>query len=673
MFVGADPEDQQLARQFPVSGDPLATGTVAVERTVADLFDLAVGDVLRIRLADGAEVSVPIGAIVHDPGLAPAWQERVGYAMLSRETLAGALGRPVVLHDLRVVFARRTDTADVERSAQVLAHALGAKGADVHQIRVPPFQRHPHQRQMTTLLVLLLMFAGMSLVLSAILVATSFAALLARQVREIGVMKTIGATDGQIAALYVVSVGVIGVIATGIAIPIGLLGSSGLAGAAAAMLNFTRADRWASPWVWAMQVVAGVGVPLVTAAVPIVRAARGTVRDALDAHGVGAGTLGPGYARWPRPVRTWLRRPGRLALTLGLLASAGAMFVTARSVALSWSLNLAKIAETRFDDAEVRFVGPVPSSVVDEVRSVAGAGRVEAWDYAPAAFAVDGAVDVARTWPDKGHGSLAVVGVPLDTTLARYPLVAGRWFADGDTGVAVLDQGALAQRPGLVVGDTVEVSVEGASERRVVIGVIEVIGSAVAVYVPRTEGATTSMLRFTAADPREVAAVIRRVEEALGDAPVDAVIPRSELELALGGHIEILVQALTMMALVMALVGGIGLASTTGIAVVERTREIGVLKTLGATPARVSGMFVVESLTAAGASTVLAFVGAVPLTLWVDGVIGRLGFLAPLPFAFSVSAASTWVVLVGLLSVVATLSPALRAGALTVREALAAL
>ena len=68
--------------------------------------------------------------------------------------------------------------------------------------------------------------------------------------------------------------------------------------------------------------------------------------------------------------------------------------------------------------------------------------------------------------------------------------------------------------------------------------------------------------------------------------------------------------------------------------------------------------------------TVVAGLVAVPMILWVDGVVGRLGFLAPLPLVFSVSAAVTWVALVAGLSVVATLSPALRAGGLTVRDAL---
>ena len=82
-------------------------------------------------------------------------------------------------------------------------------------------------------------------------------------------------------------------------------------------------------------------------------------------------------------------------------------------------------------------------------------------------------------------------------------------------------------------------------------------------------------------------------------------------------------------------------------------------------------MFVIESLVTGVASTALAYGGALPLILGIDGVVGRLGFLAPLPFAFSTEEAAIWFVAVAVLSVIATAGPAGRAGALTVREALA--
>jgi len=594
----------------------------------------------------------------------------MAYVYVSRTTLSGALGHPAALHDLRVTFRDRASTEDVDRAAQALAASLTAEGVPVHALRVPPFERHPHQRQMSTLLLVLASFSGLALVLGAIVVATSLEALLARQVREIGVMKTLGATRRQLVGAYSLLVAGLGLTASILAIPLGLGGAAGLSTAVSRLLNFTLESRLPPAWVPAGVLAAGIGVPLLLSASPILRAARVTVREALDQHGVAAGTLRPRMASWPRALRTVIRRPGRLALNLALFAAAGAMFVTAQDVSAGWAANLAKIAETRFDDVEVRFAAPVDEATLASLSAIPGVRRVEPWGYAGAAFATGEAVDVSRTWPDRGHGSLSLFGVPPDTTLVALPVTAGRWLRPGDAGdVAVINQGALVQRPGVAVGDRLSVSVEGVSRAWTVIGIVEEIGSSGAIYVPKAafpaEAGTAAMVRVAGGAPGAV-------EAALDAAPIDAVIPRDELERAVGGHLALLVQSLTGMALVMALVGGAGLASSAAVAVIERTRELGVEKTLGATPAQITRRFLAEALGVSGASVLLAWGGAVPLTLLMNAVIGQVGFLAPLPFAFDAIAAAEWAVLAAVITVAATVPPALRAGELTVAEALAA-
>ena len=104
--------------------------------------------------------------------------------------------------------------------------------------------------------------------------------------------------------------------------------------------------------------------------------------------------------------------------------------------------------------------------------------------------------------------------------------------------------------------------------------------------------------------------------------------------------------------------------------VLERTREIAVMKTVGATPRRLMTGIVVEALTIGGLSWLLALILSLPLTLVVDTLVGQLGFLAPLPFVLSPGAIVLWLTLVGLASLPATLPPALRAAKLSIRDAL---
>jgi len=680
LFVIDDFDDLRLNRFRSESGAwPPPDGTMLIERTAVRMLAAGPGDSVDIKTPHGTIHPVAISGLVHDPGLAPAWQERSGYGYITRATLAG-LGEPPVLDELRGEFTGAPGIGAIEGRAAELAGWLAGQRHPVAEIRVPPPNRHPHQTQMETILVMMLAFSLMALLLSAILVATSLNSMLARQIREIGVMKTIGARSGQIARFYAVLVGLIGVVATLVAVPIGLLGAHALSAAISSMLNFTLTSSAIPMWVFAIQLAAGVLVPLVVAAIPIRRASRTTVRQALDDHGVSSDRPSARLARLPAPLRNALRRPARLALTLGLLSAGGAMFMTALNVERGWRANTDKLTATHVHDVEVMLQEAQPTGLAARIGQLPGVRRVESWGADHAAFARPGQVDVVRTYPDRGHGSLMVLAPPDDTQMLRLPVLAGRWLAPGDRDGVVLNHTARAQLPGVAVGDPVTLSFGGQVSTLRLVGVVEEIGAAGVAYVTqetfgRATGTTgrARMLRVTTAatTAADRTGVIRAIESSLEDAGVESAMPISELRSALGDHITILIRALIAMAIILAIVGLLGLGSTMGVNVVERTREIGVMKTLGAAPRRIARMLVSEGVLIGLSSWVLALLLSLPLTWFVDWLVGNLGFLAPLPLIVSAAAAGGWLVLLGVFSVVATWLPARRAAALVIREALA--
>src|SRR5262249_15035508 len=154
----------------------------------------------------------------------------------------------------------------------------------VREVQVPALRQHPHQAQMTTAQLVLLVFSALLFGLSAVLVATLLSAMLARQVREIGVMKALGARTGQLAGLYAAAVAAIGAPAWACALPLGALGARAMIGGIGAMMNLALADRSIPAWVFVAQAAAGLALPLALAALPIRRACRLTVRDALAQH-----------------------------------------------------------------------------------------------------------------------------------------------------------------------------------------------------------------------------------------------------------------------------------------------------------------------------------------------------------------------------------------------------
>jgi putative ABC transport system permease protein len=125
------------------------------------------------------------------------------------------------------------------------------------------------------------------------------------------------------------------------------------------------------------------------------------------------------------------------------------------------------------------------------------------------------------------------------------------------------------------------------------------------------------------------------------------------------------------MAILAAVVGSVGQASTMSINVVERRREIGVMRATGATSMAILGIFVVEGVLVGTLSWLLATPFSYPGAKIFSQILGEKLFQMPLDFAYSIGGLVGWLAIVSILSALASLWPALRATQISVRESLA--
>jgi putative ABC transport system permease protein len=692
LFIVDDFNQLQLTRFHWLSGEKIpGDGTMLIERTALSMMQANEGDSITIKTPGGEARQILIAGTVHDPGLAPAWQEQAGYAYITLSTLQ-LLGETQGFDLLRIQVTENEYSAPyITEKAEALSDWLTESGHIIHEIQVPPPGRHPHQSQMNAVLSIFTVFSFMILILGSILVATSMATLMVKQVRQIGVMKTIGGTSWQIGKLYLLMMLILCIMALIVSIPLSRMAAYVFYTQIATLLNLEISDSSIPYFVPLIQVASGIFIPLLAAAIPVVRGSRISIRAALDNHGVNK-NQSSSFARWLSGIKLFsdtfrlslrnaFRQRTRLALTVGLLAAGGAMFMMALNVSEAWDKNLKRIYIQRLYDQEIKFNQALNAdSLMQKIMAVDGIKVVEAWDYSPSSVITESEYEITRTYPDKGHGSFVIMALPLPTQLLNPTILKGRWLKDNETNEVVLNQ--LARTSEMELGDTIRLAVDGKPSAWEIVGFSEDVGSSAAAYVSlndfskiaHTEG-RVSMLRISYAQRDREFAIKKNKEldQLLEEQKVSlsSSTPVWMLHNAVAAHMKVLVNSLLAMALLMALVGTLGLLSTISMNVLERTREIGVMRALGATPKKIRNIIVWEGLTIGALSILFAFAVSVLLSYYMGEFIGNISFRTPLTLTISTRALVLWTAIIAIGSYIATLYPARRANKITTREALA--
>lgn len=693
LFVIDDFKNKRTNQIYPVAGETEPpTGAMLAERTALVVMQAKEGDELMIKTPNGKPQKIKLLGTVHDPGLAPAWQEQTGYGYITLATLH-QLGETQGFNQLRILVSENQySREEIIAKAQHVADQLARAGKHVHEIQVPPPGQHPHQSQMSAVMTIFIVFCFLILILGSILVATSMATLMVKQVRQIGVMKTIGANSTQVIVLYLAMIIILCVISLLIAIPLSRWAASGFYGQIAVLLNLEIRNDSIPYWVPLIQVGAGIFIPLIAAAFPVVRGSRISVKTALDNYGVKQGVAGNKswavrFSQWDLwnevfrlSIRNVFRQRSRLTMTLGLLAAGGAMFMTALNVSEAWEDNLKRIYAQRLYDLEVRLNNSVKvDSIVGKIKAISGVSIVEGWSHSPTSVPKENSFQVTRTYPDKGHGSFTMQALPVPTQLLHPTLTQGKWLSNPESNDVVLNQLA---RGSFDVGDRISLTIFGKPTEWRVIGFTEDVGSPATAYVSvntfsrlaNLSGQVT-MLRLSYADRSKENAVLknREVESLLAkeNVSISSAIPVWLLHNAIAAHMKVLVNSLMAMAILMALVGAIGLMSTMSMSVLERTREIGIMRAIGATPRKIRNLIVWEGLLIGFISILIAFALSLLLSTYMGRFIGNMAFRTPLSLTLSMIAIGVWVFIIIVGSYLATLYPARRANGITTREALA--
>ncbi len=578
--------------------------------------------------------------------------------------------------------------------------------------------------------IFLLVFAIVSLVVGTFLIVNTFSILVAQRSRELSLLRALGASRRQVTRLVLVEALAVGFIGSTVGIGAGFLLAMGLKALFALFgLDLSGTDLVFVPRTLVVSYAVGMLVTLLAAYLPARRSGRVSPVEALrdgvampesslrlrlvvgaavavvggalitvglvGEGGTGASLVGVGILGvllgvalaspvLGRPVllglrgayrKTFgavgqlsaenaLRNPRRTAATSSALMIGLALVATMSVLGESAKASTDKIVDQQLaaDIVVSNSIGqPFSPSVAERAAEVDGVALVARERYAPAT--VDGEEEFVQAADPQPY--VEMVGLES----------AAGDLDDFTDGTLVVEEGR-AEGEGLEPGDTVTLTMPDGDQELELAATFEtnpVIASPYLVPVSALEDGglrpQDNYVYVQLADGTDPAAVQAALEEQVADLPLVTVKDQTEFADEIRGQIDQLlavVYALLALAVVIAV---LGIVNTLALSVIERTREVGLLRAIGMQRRQLRRMVRLESVAIAVLGAVLGVVMGVVFGVVLQRAIADQGLdVLSVPVVQLV----VFVVVAAAVGVLAALLPARRAARLDVLQAIGA-
>jgi len=684
-----NPNDLTLNKLKPIIGEPSLPvyddREVIIDYSAASL-GYKIGDTLVIELSDGKRRELILAGYVHDvTGFPYNLAQRVN-AYVTPKTLEW-LGGDSYYNTLAVsVSENPTDQEHVTEVAQAISDRMEQAGTTNNFVEVYRPGHHFAWEVSQGMFFVLGIFGYLTVLLSGFLIVNTITALMNQQTRQIGIMKAIGGGRGQIFSMYIVLILAFGLGALAIAIPLANSAARTIGNGMATYLNFNPLPFKFYPQAIIQQVFVALIVPLLAATLPVYNSVRITVREALSDYGIGGNArpkekpVSKAALLIPRPIRLSLRnairRKARLALTLFTLVLAGAVFIAVYNLWASFDKAIEEIQGYILADVNISFNRYYRFDEVSALaETVPGVTGVEGWTEYPGTLITN---------EDEAGTQILFVAPPSTSTMIDPVIKDGRWLKTGDENAIVIGNHLLAIFPDLKVGDWLTIKIDDKETKWHVVGIYTILGNisppllyANYEYLSRVIGKPGQVYSVRVLTEQHDMASQKRIRD-----QIQVIYERRGIQVGstqLGADFiesnkaqtDVFIYFMLVMATLIAVVGGLGLMGTMSINVLERTREIGVMRAIGASNGDIQSIVIVEGMVVGLISWAISIALSIPITAMLTYGVGMALLTAPLTPVFDISGTFMWLFITLVLAAIASALPARSASRLTVRDTLA--
>ncbi len=685
----SDFENMTVDRVTPVAGAwPPRTNEIILERLALDYLDVDIGDYLHMELPNGGTKQLLVAGTGFDAQQFSPEILNVSTGYVTPETMR-RLGFGDQFTEMRIrVPAEIEDEEQLRPIVKEVEDQIENGGRPILASTIT--LEGPQEAIIDTIILLLTGFGLIILFLSGFLVVNAISALITQQLQQIGVMKLIGASRLQIMIMYLLTVLTYGVIAVVIGIPLSLVTAQLLITEIVEdLLNLQPESLAISTSLILAQVVMGLALPMLAGLLPVLNGTRITTRKALSDTGMQAAMddralserilaqiqrIRPVQRPYLLSIRNTLRHKGRLLQTLIVLIIGTSLFISVLSVNRSVNATLAGFLRHHQYDVSLGMARPYRIEALERVAmEVPGVTEVESWS-----------LDTARRLrsDDTESNFFRVFAVPAVSAIIDPQMEEGAWLTGPGENEIVVNSDLLDNEPDIQVGDTIRIDIGDKEFDSLVTGIIRTDSQGPAVYLnyddyaylTRTPGFATHVQVVAGAQNMVgQTGLQRQLFSAYEDAGFEVGSTRTAQQINNQNELmfTIVVAVLILMALLLAAVGGLGLTTTMSINILERIREIGVLRAVGASNLSVRQIVLAEGIVIGILSWLIGSALSVPISAFLSEEVGLALLNVPLIYEYSLPAAVLWFFALMIIAVAASLGPARDAVRLTIREVLA--
>jgi putative ABC transport system permease protein len=677
----------KINRLDPIKGTQFpAENEIIVNQDMMNATGFEIGDTIEIELPDGSKHELTMVGLVTDQ-TSSNYQTNLAYITL--KTL-NSFGIESDFNQLDVtVDGDGSNSENIANISDSIKDKVKEGNREVYSSKKYLSTEHPQRKSILAIIGVLGALGGLITILSSSLIINTLNSLLTQQLRQIGIMKLIGGRSHQIMGMYLILIVTYGLIALVLAVPLGAITGYGLASFIANLIGAVLQGFRIIPAAVITQTLIAILIPLGTGFFPVNRGAKTSVQHAISNYRPGDQALkkklfniNTNWISWiPRPIllsfRNTFRKRERLLLTIFTLTVAGAVFIAVFNVRDSLNNLMSQLMQHFMSDVTVNFSEPYR---VDKIQHsflmIPGIKGVEGWGFSG-----------GEIWDENDNvieNNLQISAPPQGTKLLTPEFVAGRWLLPNEEKAIVVSDNIYKLYPNLQPGDKLRVKIPGRkAEEWTVVGVFLFadMGGTLAytnfeylanqMHMPNM--ASSFRLIIENHDEASQRALTQRIDQYLQDRDfsVQSVESGYIAQADITQSVNIVAILLLIMAILIAFVGSIGLTGTMSINVLERTREIGVMRTIGATDAVVMQSVMIEGLVVGLITWALAIGLSFPISSVLLGIVGK-AMMGSMPvLKFTPLGILIWLGVVIILSIFASIVPARNAARLTINEVLA--